>query len=66
MAGKQIDRCISTRNYRVFILLQAMVFLLVSTHDFSIVSLTDCTQKVPLYGMKKPTRYSANIFSCDS
>ena len=26
------------------------------------VFLTDCTQKVPLFGLENPTRYSANLF----
>ena len=38
--------------------------MLLSRH-FSIVSLTDCTQKVPLVDMESCTRYSANVFWCD-
>ena len=39
-----------------------MVSLLVSA-DFNIATLTDCTQKVPLFDLESSERYSAS-FSC--
>ena len=38
-----------------------MVSLLVWAH-FSLVFLTGCTQKVPLFDLESPTRYSAFFF----
>ena len=38
-----------------------MIFLLVSA-DSSIAILVDCTQKVTLFDLESPTRYSADSF----
>ena len=55
----------STRNYQVFILIKKVVSVLVSVRC-SIVSLTGCTQKVPLFELDNPTRYYDDFYSRDS
>ena len=65
LPGKQEELHKSTRNCWAYIPLQKMVSLLVSAH-FIIVSLTDCTHKVPLFDLESSTKNSADFSSFDS
>lgn len=65
LAGKKADTLESTGTGQVLIPLQEFVPLPVSVH-FSIVSLTDFTQKVALFDLESTTRYSANFYMQES
>ena len=56
-----------SRFFQVFILLQKLVSdnLRISARS-SIVSLADCTQKVPVFDLESPARSSADFFNGDS